>query len=266
MDKRRRARGRAQPRGEVAALGVLLVLASSGCTAPAVEGYQLQAPPQGFLYTAKEAPSGSMIRGRSPDGGGFWFGDIHFDEPRTTVALARYRGPLSEGDAAAARDARAQVLRGSPYNRLGPLRTLTLADGHAATAWTEERHDEYGRFRSLQVTAVVSYDTVSFALELDTSVPERMREPHLDSILATFGLGMTEVNWALVVVAGLVPALAFLLLLRRGGRAHATDYRMARVLRPAAQGGGGGATGAGGAGSRGGGTAEGRLVDHPPDT
>lgn len=226
-----------------AALGVMLVLAPSGCTAPAVEGYQLQAPPEGFLYAAQEAPSWSVIGARSPDGGGVWFGDIRLDEPRTTVALFRYRGGLAPGDAAAARDARAQVLRGSPYNRLGPLRTLTLADGHAASAWTEERHDEYGRFRSLQVTAVVSYDTVSFALELDTSVPERMTEAHLDSILATFGLGVTAVNWVLVAVAGGLVALALLLLLRRGGRGHTTEYRMARVPKPPVQG---------------------KLVDRPP--
>jgi hypothetical protein len=197
-----------------------------------VEGYQLQAPPDGFLYSAQEVPSGTLIPGRQADGGGFWFGDIHSDEPRTMVALRRYRGRLGDGDATAAREARARVLRGSPYNRLGPLRTLTLADGHSASAWTEERHDEYGRFRSLQVTAVVSYDTVGFALELDTSVPERMREPHLDSILATFALGVTAVNWVLVAVAGGVAAILLLLLFRRAGRRQPTDYRMARVPKP----------------------------------
>jgi hypothetical protein len=233
MDKKRRLLGTAQPRTRWTVLcSGLALLTLSGCSVPAVEGYQLQAPPEGFLYAADQGFSGSGIPGRSPAGGGMWFGDIKLDEPRTTVVLTRYRGGLADGDAAAARDARAQVLRGSPYNRLGPLRTLSLADGHTATAWTEERHDEYGRFRSLQVTAVVSYDTVSFALELDTSVPERMREPHLDSILATFGLGVTAVNWVLVVAAAAVAGALLALLFRGGGRAHATDYRMAKLPKP----------------------------------
>ena len=233
MDKKRRARAPAQPRGWWAVLcSALAALALPGCSVPAVEGYQLQAPPEGFLFTAQQGPTGSVIPGRSPDGGGFWFGDIKLDEPRTTVALTRYRGALADGAAASAREARAQILKGSPYNRLGPLRTLALADGHAASAWTEERHDEYGRFRSLQVTAVISYDTVSFAVELDTSVPERMREPHLDSILATFGLGVTAVNWVLVLAAASAVGALLALLLRRGGRAHATDYRMARIPKP----------------------------------
>ncbi len=234
MDKKRQGLAGAQPRGARAALcAALALLASPGCTAPAVEGYQLQAPPEGFLYAAEQGFAGGGIPGRSPAGGGVWLGDIKLDEPRTTVLVTRYQGALAERDGATAREARARVLRGSPYNRLGPLRTLALADGRTASAWTEERHDEYGRFRSLQVTAVVSYDTLAFALELDTSVPERMREPHLDSILATFGLGATTVNWVLVVAAAGVAGLAALGLARRAGRRQPTDYRMARI--PGAQ-------------------------------
>jgi hypothetical protein len=233
MDKKRHGLVEAQPRGARVALGAALaILTLPGCSAPAVEGYQLQAPPEGFLYAAEQGFAGGGIPGRSPAGGGMWLGDIKLDEPRTTVLVTRYQGALAERDAATAREARAQILRGSPYNRLGPLRTLTLTDGHTGSAWTEERHDEYGRFRSLQVTAVISYDTLAFALELDTSVPERMREPHLDSILATFGLGVTAVNWVLVVVAAAAGGALLALLLRRGGRAHATDYRMARIPKP----------------------------------
>ncbi len=239
MDKKRHGLAGAQPRSVRTMLcAALTVLALPGCSAPAVEGYQLQAPPEGFLYAAEQGFSGSVIPGRSPSGGGLWLGDIESDEPRTTVALTRYPGGIAEGDAAAAREARARVLKGSPYNRLGPLRTLALADGRPASAWTEERHDEYGRFRSLQVTAVVAYDTVAFALVLDTSVPERMTEPHLDSILASFGLGVTRVHWAAVAVAAGVAGLALVVLARRAGRRQPTDFRSARI--PGAKGAGGG--------------------------
>lgn len=240
MDKKQHGRPGPQPRRVgAAACAVLAGLALPACSAPAVEGYQLQAPPQGFLYTVDQGRSEGVIPGRGAEGGGLWVGDIKLDEPLTMISVTRFRGEAREGEAAAARAARAAVLRGSPYNRLGPLRTLSLADGHTASAWTEERHDEYGRFRSLQVTAVVSYDTVAFALEIDTSAPERMREPHLDSILATFALGRTTVNWVAVGVLGVAAAALLLGLLGRGRRRpEPTDYRLARPPKPPAPGGG----------------------------
>jgi hypothetical protein len=233
MDKKRRTRGTAQPRRQWAVLcSALAALALPGCSAPAVEGYQLQAPPEGFLYVMDQGSSANVIPGRRAESGGVWMGDFTMDEPRTMVSLKRYRGAVTEAEAAAAREARAAVVKGSPYNRLGPLRTLPLSDGHTASAWTEERHDEYGRFRSLQVTAVASYDTVAFTLELDTSVPERMREPQLDSILASFGLGVTAVNWVAVAAACAAAGLLLAFLVRGSQRRRPTDYRMARIPKP----------------------------------
>jgi hypothetical protein len=216
---------------------MLALLALAGCPAPAVEGYQLQAPPEGFLYAADQGgPPASSVPGLEAVGGGLWVGDITLDEPRTTVSVTRFRGPAGSEETASAREARATALNGSPHNRLGPLRTLAFADGHTASAWTEFRHDEYGRYRSLQVTALVSYDTVAFALEIDTSVPERMREPHLDSILATFGEGRTALNWVPLAAVGVTVGVLVALVGRRSTRRESTDYRMARVPKPKAPG------------------------------
>lgn len=246
MEKKRSDTPGAQPRWEVAvALAAVAAFWLAGCSAPAVEGYQLQAPPEGFLYTVEQGTPGSLIPGRRAAGGGLWVGDIKLGEPRTLVSVSRYRGAVAEAEVASAREARAEALKGSPHNRLGPLRTLPLADGHTAGAWTEIRHDEYGRFRSLQVTAVVSYDTVAFALELDTSVPERMREPHLDSILASFGRGETAFNRVAVGIAVLVAGLLVAALAGRSRRRLPTDYRFARVPKPK-------------------GSGDGELVDRPP--
>jgi len=236
MTKRRRKTPCPQPprrrSAARAALALLALSALPACSAPAVEGYQLQAPPEGFLYTVDQGPSGSLIPGRRAEGGGLWVGDIRLDEPQTMVVVTRFRGRVSAEEAAAAREARAEALKESRHNRLGPLRTLSLADGRTAAAWTEFRHDEYGRYRSLQVTAVVSYDTVAFALELDTSAPERMREAHLDSILATFAEGRTAVNWVLLAAAGVIVGVLVAVVGRRSTRREPTDYRMARVPKP----------------------------------
>lgn len=230
--KRGAPRGAQGCPGRATAWALAAELTLAGCSAPAVRGYQLQSPPEGFLYVASQEASAGALAHRRVESQGVWFGDIKLGEPLSSVVITRYRGGAAAAEAAGAREARAGILRGSPYNVLGPLRPLALADGTMAWAWTEERHDEYGRFRSLQVSAVASYDTVSFSLELDTSVPERMTEAHLDSILTAFALGRTVWHWNAMVgaVAALGLAVAFLAL--RARRRQPTDYRLARPEKP----------------------------------
>lgn len=163
---------------------------------------------------------------------GVWFGDIKLGEPLSTLVIRRYRGGAAASEVAGARAARAGLLHDPLYNRLGPLRTLAMADGGVASAWTEERHDEYGRFRSLRVSAVASHDTVSFSLELDTSVPERMTEAQLDSILATFALGRTVMHRNAIRGAAAALGLAMAFLALRARRRQPTDYRLARPEKP----------------------------------
>ncbi|MDP2958191.1 MAG: hypothetical protein Q8N53_17320 [Longimicrobiales bacterium] len=231
MRKRCRPLGGAQSPRTV--LGVLAaVLALSGCSAPAVEGYQLQAPPEGFLYVVSQEASAGALTHRRAESQGVWYGDIKMDEPLSSVVITRYLGGAAASEVAGAREARAGLLHDPRYNRLGPLRRLAMADGGVASAWTEERHDEYGRFRSLQVTAVASYDTVSFSLELDTSVPERMTEAHLDSILASFALGRTVVLWKPVLGVAAAVGLAAAFLALRTRKRYPVDYRLARPEKP----------------------------------
>lgn len=192
-----------------------------------MEGYQLQSPPEGFLYVVSQEPGQGPLPGWERLGQGVWMGDFRSDEPRSWFEFTRYRGSAVEDDARAAREARAGILRGSPYNSLGPLRTVPLAEGGMAWAWTEERRDDQGRLRSLQVTAILSFDTVAFGLELDTNVAERMAEEHLDAVVATFAPGRTRVHWQGVLGAGLAALALGLFLARRMGRRGHTAYRLA---------------------------------------
>lgn len=224
-----------EPRSRAAAVvrgGLLaLTMASAGCSAPAVEGYQLQAPPEGFLYVVSQPAGQGPLGGLPRAGQGAWLGDFHSDEPRSWFEVTRYRGAAAREDADAARAARGGRLGASGLTTLGPLREVPLTAGGAAWAWTEERRDGEGRLRSMRVTAVVSFDTVSFALELDTEVQERMTEAHLDAVLASFALGRTRVHGPAVTGAGaLVAALAFLLL-RRARRTGHTAFRLATLPR-----------------------------------
>jgi len=204
----------------------VVVLLLAGCSAPAVEGYQIQDPPEGFLYAANQSPGGGVLPRREVVSQGTWFGDIRLDEPHSTLEVTRYRGGATEAEAAAARDARVARVGASKYNLIGPLRTRTLPDAGTAWSWTEERHDEYGRFNSMQVSEVLDFDTVSFSLVFDTSVPERMTEAHLDGVLATFALGRTVVHWRLIWGAAAVLAILVALLLRRSRKPARRDYRL----------------------------------------
>ena len=232
-NKKRGAPRGAQGRpGRAAACVLAAALALPGCSAPAVEGYQIQAPPEGFLYVvSQEASAGALTHGRV-ESQGVWYGDIKMDEPLSTLVITRYRGGAAGAEAGGAREARAGLLHDPRYNRLGPLRRLAMDDGTLASAWTEERHDEYGRFRSLQVTAVASYDSVSFSLELDTSAPERMTEAHLDATLASFALGRTLMHWNAILGAAAALGLALAFLALRARRRQPTDYRLARGEKP----------------------------------
>lgn len=201
-------------------------LATGACSAPAVEGYQLQGTPEGFLFaSARPGETGQgLVSGLPVQSQGLWVGDIRSDEPRTTISFTRYRGRASRADAEQARDARAE--RVGPYTLVGPVRDVPLVGGGTAWAWTEERHDEYGRFRSLEVSAVLAFDTVSFSLALDTEVTERMTQDHLDGILATFALGRTNVHWWAILTAAASLAGMAALLARRARPRHATSYRL----------------------------------------
>jgi len=201
---------------------------AAGCSAPAVEGYQLQGTPEGFLFAgARPGETGQgIVPGLRVQSQGTWVGDIRSDEPRTTITFTRYRGAARRADAEASREARAERLRGFSRNALGPVRDVPLTAGGTAWAWTEERFDEYGRPRSLQVSAVIAFDTVSFALELDTEVPERMTQAHLDGILASFALGRTRIHWGPTLAVAAALAAAAALLARRTRPKRATAYRL----------------------------------------
>ena len=204
----------------------LLPLVLAACSAPAVEGYQLQGTPEGFLYAQLRERSPGALDGRQVEAQGMWVGDIRLDEPHTTILVTTYAGGTPRGKAEEVRDARAARLARNPGMMVGPVRDVPLELGGVAWAWTEEWHDEYGRFRSLTVSAVASFDSVTFALEFDTDVPERMTQAHADSVLATFGAGRTVVHWNVVLaVLGMVGFVA-LGLFRRTRPRHATAYRL----------------------------------------
>ena len=214
-----------------ASLSVLPLLLA-GCSAPAVEGYQLQGTPEGFLYAQLQERSQGILAEREVEAQGMWVGDIRMDEPHTTILVTTYVGGTRREEVEEARDARAARLARNPRMMVGPVRDLPLERGGVAWLWTEEWHDEYGRFRSLTVSGAASFDSVSFALEFDTDVPERMTQTHADAVLATFGLGRTVIHWRVVLAVAALVGLAAVGLRRRMRPRHPTGYRLWEKAEP----------------------------------
>lgn len=89
---------------------------------------------------------------------------------------------------------------GSDRVRIGALEALRV-DERPAWGWLETRLAEAGTPRSLEFTALVSYDTVHFVLAFSTDFPERMDPDEMRAVVASFGEGRTVLLWRTIVAA-----------------------------------------------------------------
>lgn len=82
-------------------------------------------------------------------------------------------------------------------------------DGRPGWGWLET-HIYRGEVASLELKAVVPYDTVTYAVEFYASHPEWVDEARLREVMGTFAVGRTELN---------VPLLALVLVVLLAGGA-----------------------------------------------
>ena len=184
---------------------ILTMVIAAACSAPRIAGYQVQDVPGGFLFTANANDGGSLFPNRNVLSRGVWLGDVETFEPQSEIYVTRYSGNVTVDECETARDVQASRY-GNPtsidYGRVEPV----TIDGRAAFAWMETRYDENGAVRSLDYTAVIPYDTVSYAVEFNTSAAHRLHPDSLTRVVHSWGRGETEVHWNVVLVVAVVLA------------------------------------------------------------
>lgn len=183
----------------VAALALALV-GAAGCVAPAIPGYQLRDVPAGFVFTANANTGVNVFPNRDVLSRGVWLGDIESFEPQSEIYITRYSGNVTIEEAEAARDVQASRYGNPSSINYGRVATVMI-DERVAFAWMETRYDENNAVRSLDYTAVIPYDTVTYVVEFNTSRAHRLHSDSLTRIVHSWGRGETEVLWGTILLA-----------------------------------------------------------------
>jgi len=197
------------------AIAVVLVMGGVGaCAKPSIPGLQLRAVPAGFLYTANTDAGRNAFPEREMLSRGVWYGDIESFQPQSEIFVTRYAGGIMLDEARAAREAQAGTYGHPASIDYGAVAAVTI-DGRPGYAWLETRYDEHRAVRSLSYSAVIPYDSVSYALEFSTSAPARLVPDSLTRVVQSWGAGKTVVLWGVIkVVAAVLIGLAALLAYR----------------------------------------------------
>lgn len=223
------------PRGQVAFLLTVLapvLVGTSGCSAPAVEGTQIQGAPEGFFFDANAQRSRLVLPERDVLGQGAWWGDIRSEEPQSDLFVTRHGGVATVEEVLAAQNRQA-TRYGSPTSIDYGDVTSVVIGGRPAWAWMETRYDEHGEVRSLEYTAVIPFDSVSYALQFSTSAPHRLHADSLVRVVHSFGTGEITIHWNAILGSLLVGGGLLLFLVGRTRRPrHDTAYRLASVAKP----------------------------------
>lgn len=195
-----------------------LTFGLAGCAKPSIPGLQLREVPQGFVYTANADFGVNEFAERVPLSRGAWLGDAESFQPQSEIFVTRYAGVITVEEATAVRDAQASRY-GHPASVDYGLVEPVMVGGRPALAWLETRYDEHHAVRSLKYSAVIPYDSVSYAVEFNTSAAGRLQPDSLIRVVLSFGSGTTTVLWGPIkVMAAVLVGMALLLVywMRRG--------------------------------------------------
>jgi hypothetical protein len=189
---------------------VCLAVFLTGCSGPRFEGPQVQEPPLNFFFDANATQGRNVFPDRRELAqGGWWHSPGEYDH--SSVFITTYDGPSTQADVQAARDRQEEEY--GQYVRYSDLEALWI-DGHAAWGWLETQILD-GTTESLEYKVVVSYDSVSYAVEFFSSEPEWMDSTNMRDVVMSFAVGVPRGNMTAKVVA-VVLAVTVLLLFWRG--------------------------------------------------
>jgi len=154
------------------AAALVAVLVGPGCM-PLHEGPQLKDPPPGMGYISSILSARKPLPDRATTR---QLGYVGAGDSGDMVVITEYPGPTFEEEAEQARASYEARYTSTEY---GPFHSLDI-DGQPAWGWLETQ-EVRGEVASVQLTAIVSYDDVSYSIELTLHPPrllgaERMRE------------------------------------------------------------------------------------------
>lgn len=204
----------------VASLLAVLVLA--GCDFPEYPGPQLQDPPPGFLKASDSYLERRMFPELEVVHHDAWanamWGDV------SMIYINGHPGRLTRAHVAAAlEEAKAAAVEPITF---GDVLEYTI-DGRPAWGWTERFHTNQRGLVWIAFRVAIPYDTITYALELDSGDPKlKIRPDTLIEIAQVWGVGVTTVNKPLV--GGIVFAVIFLYVMMKQ-RAQKKAERMRSI-------------------------------------
>jgi hypothetical protein len=214
-------------------LGFLLLSSPVACVAPPYRGYQIQDPPEGFLYDDDSSEAQVVFPDREMLSHGAWW-RMSPDDQYASIFITRFRGAAGVEDVEAARSRYESAVAQSGGGEVTQLQFLRI-DGREAWGWEEHRRNR-GELVAVAYRTVVLYDTMAISLEFYSEMPALMDPALQKAALASFGYGKTRVLWGWLVPLVLVGGVLVVGFFRRlAGRAAGpladTDYELPSIPR-----------------------------------
>lgn len=175
-----------------AALALLLLSIPLACASPSFRGYQIQDPPEGFLFDASSTQATILFPDREVMSHGAWW-RMSTDDRSSSISITRFRGAATVEDVEVARNRFAAALADTDGGEVTQLQFLRI-DGREAWGWEEHGHLS-GEIRTVAYRTVVLYDTMAIALEFVSDMPEWLDPARQKATLTSFALGETRILW-----------------------------------------------------------------------
>lgn len=196
----------------------VLTVPLQGCRLPLIEGPEIQSPPSNFQRQPDNYPPRRVFPELPVIHHTGW---VHADMDGVSVIyIDGHAGALSMDQVIVARE-EALASEGDPDVVYGSIEPLTI-DGREAWGWYRSIQSSQRGLEEVTYTAVVPYDTITYALLFTSTEPtlKRASPDTLRVIVTSFAVGRTTFNMPLIVfVLGAVLFSAAMLRSRRKARA-----------------------------------------------
>jgi hypothetical protein len=210
---------------------LFLLFLPLACVSPPFRGYQIQDPPEGFLYDANSSEAQVIFPHREILNHGAWW-RMNVNDQHASIFITRFRGSATVEDVEAARDSYAAMVARSGGGEVTQLQFLRI-DGREAWGWEEHRGSR-GEPSAVAYRTVVLYDTMAISLEFFSDMPELMDASLQKGALASFGYGKTRILWGWVITLLLLAGVLVVGFFRRVSRSAnkplvTTDYDLPSI-------------------------------------